>query len=107
MTTKILMAAAALALVGAGRLAAQQPAGEANYTKMCASCHGAHGTPSAGMAHMGVPDFAAAAMASVADSVLRDAIVNGKGHMMPSYKTRLTPAQVEEVVAYIKTFSKR
>jgi cytochrome c6 len=109
MMRKILMVGAVLvlALAVAASAYAQQPAsGAATYNKMCASCHGAHGTPNAGMAKaMGIPDFAAASFASVADSTLQDAIVNGKGRTMPSYKSRLTAAQVKEVVAYLRTLS--
>ncbi len=109
MVFKGLVVSAVLGLVSAGALAAQQPVDAAAlYAKTCASCHGAQGTPSAAMAHAmtGIPDFRAASMASVADTVLRDAIVNGKGRMMASYKTRLTPEQVEALVRYIKAFSK-
>lgn len=117
MRTKVLLLTAVLGLGAAGALAAQQPAPKpahqavdaaALYTHTCASCHGPKGTPSAAMAHAmaGIPDFAAASMASVPDSVLRAAIVNGKGRMMASYKSRLTEAQVDALVHYIKAFSR-
>lgn len=108
MTGKLFILAAALTLAAAP-VRAQQPAdGASVYTKNCASCHGVHGTPSPAMAHgMGIPDLAAASAATVSDSVLREVVLNGKGRTMPAYKTRLTPAQVEAVIAYIRTFSKR
>ena len=109
MTGKILVLSAVLGLAAAGSLAAQQPAdGAATYAKTCASCHGPQGTPSAAMAHAmaGLPDFAAAAMTSVPDSTLRNAVLNGKGRMMAAYKTRLTPEQVTAVIAYIRTLAK-
>jgi len=52
----------------------------------------------------GLPDFAAAAMASVPDSVLNNAIANGKGRIMAAYKSRLTPEQISALVQYIRTF---
>ena len=109
MGTKALVVSAVLGIVAAGTLAAQEPVDAAAlYAKTCASCHGAQGTPSPAMAHAmtGIPDFRAASMASVADSVLRDAIVNGKGRMMASYKTRLTPDQVAALVRYLRSFSR-
>jgi mono/diheme cytochrome c family protein len=97
------------ALASAGALRAQQPVDAASlYAKTCASCHGAKGTPAPAMAHAmaGIPDFAAASMASVPDSALRNAITNGKGRMMQAYKTRLTAEQVGALVTYIRTFSR-
>ena len=109
MTEKILMVAAILALGTAGRARAQQPTDAGSlYARTCASCHGAKGTPSPGMARgMGIPDLAAASMAAVTDSALSDAVLNGKGRTMPAYKSRLTSAQIAALVAYIRTFSRR
>jgi len=105
MTTKVMLLAGMLAVGAAGALRAQQPSDAAStYAKVCASCHGAKGSPSATMAHsMGIPDFAGGAIATVPDSVLKGVITNGKGRMMPSYKTRFTPEQIAALVAYIRT----
>jgi cytochrome c oxidase cbb3-type subunit III len=110
MITKVLILASMIALGSVSALRAQQPADSAAlYAKMCASCHGPKGTPSPAMAHsMGIPDLASAqAMASVADSVLRSAIADGKGHSMPAYKARLTAAQIGALVSYIRTLRGR
>jgi len=107
MTTKVMLLAGLIAVASAGALRAQQPADTPSlFAKTCASCHGAKGTPAAAMAHAmpGLPDFAAASMASVPDSVLKDAIANGKGRIMQSYKARLTTEQIAALVAYIRTF---
>ncbi|HTT68985.1 MAG TPA: cytochrome c [Gemmatimonadales bacterium] len=109
MVGRILVLSAVVGLAAAGSLAAQQPAdGAGTYAKMCASCHGPQGTPSAAMARAmaGLPDFAAAAMASVPDSTLRGVIMNGKGRMMAAYKSRLTPEQITAVLAYLRTLAK-
>ncbi len=109
MATKAILLTVALGLAAAVTLRAQQPAGAATlFAKTCASCHGAAGTPTASMkTSMGVPDFGVAAtLASVPDSVLRATVMNGKGRMMPSYKSRLTPEQIAALVSYIRTFSK-
>jgi mono/diheme cytochrome c family protein len=109
MKAKALILTAVLAVASAGALAAQQPVDAAAlYAKTCASCHGAQGTPNPAMAHAmaGIPDFRAASMASVPDSVLRDVIANGKGRMMASYKSRLTPEQIAALARYVKAFSR-
>jgi len=109
MATKILLLTVVLGFAAAATVSAQQPASTATlYAKTCASCHGAAGTPTASMkTSMGVPDFAVAAtLASVPDSVLRATLTNGKGRMMPAYKTRLAPEQIASLVSYIRTFSR-
>ena len=107
MTTKVMLLAGLIAVASAGALSAQQPTDAPSlYAKTCASCHGAKGTPAPAMAHAmpGLPDFAAASMASVPDSVLKDVITNGKGRIMQAYKTRFSAEQIAALVAYIRTF---
>jgi mono/diheme cytochrome c family protein len=110
MSTKLMILSTVVALVSASALQAQQPAdGAALYAKTCASCHGPKGTPAPAMARSmaGIPDFAnAQAMASVADSVMRHVVAEGKGRTMPAYKTRLTPEQINALVSYIRTLSR-
>lgn len=109
MVTKTILLTVALGVAVAASLSAQQPSGAASlYGKTCASCHGAAGTPTAAMkTSMGVPDFGVAAtLASLPDSVLRATVTNGKGRMMPAYKSRLTAEQITELVGYIRTLSK-
>lgn len=105
--TSILVALATLA----GSAAAQQPTDVAQlYARTCASCHGANGTPSPQMVQaMGaIPDFAdRRAIAARPDSVLRAVITSGKGRLMPAYRTRLTPEQIQALVGYIRTLSRR
>ena len=106
MTKRAAILAGLFALASAGVLRAQQPVdAPALYAKTCASCHGAKGSPSATMAHsMGIPDFASGVLASVPDSVLKNTVANGKGRMMPSYKSRLSAEQIAALVTYIRTF---
>jgi mono/diheme cytochrome c family protein len=107
---KVMVLAGLVALASASALRAQEPADAPSlYAKNCASCHGAKGTPAPAMARSmaGIPDFAAEhALASVADSTLRSVVSAGKGRMMPSYKSRLTPPQIASLVTYIRTFSR-
>jgi mono/diheme cytochrome c family protein len=106
MTKRLMILAGLFALASAGALRAQQPVdAPALYAKTCASCHGAKGSPSPTMAHsMHVPDFAAGAVASIPDSLLKSTIANGKPPMMPAYKSRFTAEQIAALVTYIRTF---
>lgn len=108
MNTKVMILCVLLGLASAGAARAQQPADAASlYTKNCASCHGAKGTPAPSMVQsMHVPDFAAATLASIPDSALKNTVANGKGRMMPPYKARLTAEQITSLVTYIRTFSR-
>ncbi len=102
------MVLAGLLVLDAGSaLRAQQATDAATlYARNCASCHGAKGTPSSAMASMHMPDFASNALASVADSTLRNTVSAGKGRMMLAYKAKLTAEQIAALVTYIRTFSK-
>jgi mono/diheme cytochrome c family protein len=107
MIRKVMVLAGLLVLGVAAAARAQQPIDAASlYAKTCASCHGPKGTPSAGMASMHIPDFAASAFAAIPDSTLRNTVAAGKGRMMPSYKTRLTTEQIAALVGYIRTFGR-
>ena len=106
MTKRVMILAGLFALASAGALRAQQPVdAPALFAKTCASCHGAKGSPSPAMAHsMGIPDFASGALATIPDSVLKSTVANGKGRMMPAYKSRLSAEQIAALVSYIRTF---
>ncbi len=109
MIRKVVVLAGVVVLASAAALQAQQPADAASvYTKSCASCHGAKGTPAASMAQaMHIPDLARAAVAAMPDSALKAEIANGKtGTAMQGYKSRLTAEQIAALVTYIKTFSR-
>jgi mono/diheme cytochrome c family protein len=104
MNRKHMLAAAVVMLVaGASALQAQTPA--QTFSTTCAACHGPAGTPSAAMVRaMGaMPDFAT--IHAPADSVWVRSITSGKGKM-PAYGSRLNPAQVRAVVAYLKSLKK-
>jgi mono/diheme cytochrome c family protein len=102
----VLVGAVVMLVVGASAAHAQQanPAAQL-YTANCAVCHGAAGTPAAGMVRsMGaMPDFAT--VTAPADSVWAHAITAGKGKM-PAMGGRLNPAQVRSLVAYLRSLKK-
>jgi mono/diheme cytochrome c family protein len=78
-----------------------QSAGEATYKAKCAMCHGATGTPSAGMAKMGVKPVSDPAIKALTAAQVFEAIKNGKGKMKPV--AGLTDAQIKDVAAFYRS----
>ena len=76
-------------------------AGEATFKAKCAMCHGADGK---GKEAMKTGDLASADVQKMSDADLSGMITNGKGKM-PAYKT-LTPDQVKDLVAFIRSLKK-
>lgn len=100
--------AAAIVLLAASIAAPvfAQSAGEATYKAKCAMCHGPDGaaaTPVGKM--MKVPSFKDPAVVKTSEAALVAIVKGGKGKM-PSYNGKLTDAQIEDVVSYIRTLQK-
>lgn len=76
-------------------------AGGATFKAKCAACHGADGK---GKEAMKTRDLASADVQKMSDADLSGMITNGKGKM-PAYKT-LTPDQVKDLVAFIRSLKK-
>lgn len=75
--------------------------GDATYKAKCASCHGATGTPSAGMAKMmGIKASSDPAIQALTIDQMSAAIKNGKGKMKPI--AGLTDAQIKDVATFYK-----
>jgi len=74
----------------------------ATFKTKCAGCHGADGK---GKEAMKTRDLGSADVQKQSDAELTNIITNGKGKMMPPYKT-MTPDQVKDMVAYIRSFKK-
>jgi len=75
--------------------------GDATYKSKCAMCHGATGTPSAGMAKMmGIKPVSDPTIQALTIDQMSAAVKNGKGKMKPV--AGLTDAQIKEVAAYYK-----
>jgi mono/diheme cytochrome c family protein len=73
----------------------------------CAACHGPDGagaTP-AGKA-LKISDFHSPDMAKETDAQLTDIITNGK-NKMPKYGDKLKPAEITELVAYVRALGKK
>jgi mono/diheme cytochrome c family protein len=100
LTLCILIAAPAAFAGGGG------PDGAAIYKAKCAMCHGPDG---AGQTTMGknlkLRDLRSADVQKQTDAELVKWITDGKGKM-PAYKGKLTPADIDAVVAFIRTLKK-
>jgi mono/diheme cytochrome c family protein len=76
--------------------------GEATYKAKCAMCHGATGTPSAGMAKsMGVKPNTDPEIKKLTVDQMVAAVKTGKGKMKPV--AGLTDAQIKDSVAFFRT----
>lgn len=99
MMRSLLVLAAVVSLAGAMSFA--QSAGEATYKAKCAMCHGATGTPSAGMAKaMGVKPASDPAIKKLTAAEMFTAVKSGKGKMKPV--AGLTDAQIKDAVAFYR-----
>lgn len=99
-----LAAALVCSLVSAAGLA--QNSAEATYKAKCQMCHGAKGmadTPAA--KSMKVVPATDPAVKSMSEPTMVNVVTNGKGKM-PAYKGKLSDAEIKELVAYYRTFSK-
>lgn len=72
------------------------PPGKVLFQQNCARCHGANGKLGLNGAH----DLTKSNLNAFGRTYL---ITNGLGKM-PSFKTKLTPPQIEQLVAYSLTF---
>jgi mono/diheme cytochrome c family protein len=74
------------------------------FNSTCASCHGQNGTPTAVGKSLNAPDLSSKAVQTQTDAELQQIIANGKGNM-PPFNGRLSDAQINSLVAYIRTLS--
>ncbi|MFP5226122.1 MAG: c-type cytochrome [Acidobacteriota bacterium] len=80
--------------------------GEATYKAKCAMCHGTDGTGNTPVGKtMKVRSLKSAEDVKMTDAELAKATKNGVGKMQ-GYAGKLTDAQINEVVAHIRTLQK-
>lgn len=81
-------------------------AGADLYKAKCQMCHGADGTPSAAMAKsMGLKDLKSPEVQKMSDAELKTVVEKGKGKMT-GFSGKLTDAQIDEVVKYVRSLKK-
>jgi mono/diheme cytochrome c family protein len=96
------LAVLAVAVCLAGAMSLAQSSGQATYKTKCAMCHGATGTPSAGMAKaMGIKAASDPAIMKLTSAEMFSAVKNGKGKMKPI--AGLSDPQIKEVVAFYRS----
>ena len=101
--TSILAAALILAAVPVAFAAAD---GAAIYKAKCASCHGPDGSGQTPVGKsMKVRDLRSADVQKQTDQELYNWTADGKGKM-PAYKGKLTAAEINALVAHMRTMAK-
>jgi mono/diheme cytochrome c family protein len=106
--TLLLATAVACSVLGLSTAFAQNPPTDTGllanpvYLKNCAKCHG----KTAEGRHFGGPALVSAKTAAASTDDLRNIIANGKGHM-PKYTGKLTPEEINSLVAQIQTLNKK
>lgn len=91
----------ALALFSSGAWAADAAAGKSVYDAKCKGCHGAEGQGNPAIAKMMKVEMKPL---SETTADVKKVITDGQGKMKPI--GGLTPAQVDDVTAYVHTFKK-
>jgi mono/diheme cytochrome c family protein len=76
------------------------------FKSTCASCHGQNGTPSAVGKSLNAPDLGSTDVQKHTNTQLQEIINNGKGNM-PPFKGKLSDAEINSLVTYVRSFSKR
>jgi cytochrome c6 len=99
---RVLCCIFALSLVLSAAVAFAADSGADLYKAKCAGCHGADGTSK--MAN--VPPLGGADAQGKSDADLKAVIEKGKAPKMPAYAGKLTDAQMDEVVKFIRTLKK-
>ena len=103
MKMRFLILTAIVALALAMPALAAGPDGAALYKSKCVTCHAADGSGStpAGKS-MKVRDLRSAEVQNQTDLQLTDVIAGGKGKM-PGYGKQLSTADIQALIAYIRT----
>jgi mono/diheme cytochrome c family protein len=109
---RVLLLAVVLALGACKGMKGEVPSrrdGERLFAAVCAKCHGEEGR--GGIATDGGPpprNFHDATFhATHTDAQLVDTIIKGKNNFMPAFGATFTDAQMQAIVAHIRTFDPR
>lgn len=90
--------------LGARRLGAQTPDGQAIYREECRTCHGAAGKPTqrAVGQYKHMPTLDAAFLANRSQDSIVAVLNHGLGKDMKSFKDKLSPVEIAAVAKYVK-----
>jgi mono/diheme cytochrome c family protein len=100
-----------LALLGAAAVAragrpADDDAGKKVFESNCIACHGPDGSGTPTGQSLMAPDLRSDAVQKLSDDDLKKQVLEGKNNM-PPFKDVLSAADVQAVVAYVRTFAKK
>lgn len=99
-------AVAIVMLLGLMSLTGFAQTGADTYKAKCQMCHGADGTPPAAMAKsMGIKDLKSDDIQKMSDADLKAVVEKGK-NKMTGFAGKLTPAQIDDVVKYVRSLKK-
>jgi mono/diheme cytochrome c family protein len=106
----ILVLIAALAIPASAFAAGKgdAKAGKEVFHKHCTMCHGPNGEGNQALAKMmkaTIPPLGSKAVQSLSDAQIREVIEKGKGKMTPV--KGLTSAQIDDVIAFVRTLAKK
>jgi cytochrome c6 len=97
-----LMAALFLMFALTGFAVADDAAGKNVFSTKCAICHGANGDGKTPIGKtLNIPDFHSAQAQKMTEADMKAIVTNGK-NKMPAFKGKLTDAQIDQVVDYIR-----
>jgi cytochrome c6 len=96
----------ALLLLSSVAIAAAQNAGKNIFTSKCSICHGPDGSGKTSMGKsLKIADLHSADVQKMSDADLKAVITNGK-NKMPPFQGKLTDAQMDQVISYIRELGK-
>jgi cytochrome c6 len=103
---KRILVVALLLLSSAALAAAQNAAGKNIFVSKCSICHGPDGSGKTSMGKsLKIADLHSPAVQTLSDADLKTVITNGK-NKMPPFKGKLTDAQMDQVISYIRELGK-
>ena len=90
-----------------GIAVADDAAGKSLFTQKCVICHGAdgHGNTAIGK-NLKIKDFHSPEVQAMSEADLKAIVTNGK-NKMPPFKGKLTEAQIDQVVDYVRDLGKK
>ena len=101
---------ALMATVAGVALGADAKAGADLFNTKCKGCHGEAGaTPNDMMSKMlgaPIPVLSSPEIQAKSDADLKTIVTQGNGKKMPAAMKTSTPAQVDDVIAYVRTLKK-
>jgi mono/diheme cytochrome c family protein len=110
-TAALILGAASFAWAApstAGKPPGEAKAGKAVFDKSCATCHGMNGEGKdaiAKMLHTTMKPLGSKEVQDKSDEELKKVVTDGSGKMQPV--KGLSAKQVDDVIAYVRTFAKK